>query len=449
MAHPVRPPGPRGLPLLGNVLDFKLGGDLLAQWRTLHEAFGDALKVSFGPVNIWSFACPDAVQEVLVTQHKAMRKGFAYAGLRKLLGEGLVTTDAPHWASQRQRLNPLFSPPATEDYAGVIFDAVTLGVNDLASAAAGGKTVDVGEAMVQLTMRVIAGAAFGVDLGERHVQVAEAFNYAFSYMADSVARPLRPPLFVPTAGNRHYRRALHTIETFVDGLIARAAAAPGDNSMNGQIFAALVGNTHQMLRDEVISLYFAGFETTARAMTFLIYELARNPHLLEPLRQEAATFKRPDGALAVLKQLPLACEIVNETLRLYPPVALVARELTRDCDIAGQSLKAGSLAVINIFLTQRNPAWWPAGDHFAPDLANPLQKRIAHRGAYAPFGAGPRICLGKHFALVEMAMATALLAANFDWSLVDERPLELEFVGTIRPRSPIRASFTPYTVLVD
>ena len=439
MLHAVKPPpGPKGLPILGNLLEFR-SGDLLSQWRTLHGRYGDTIKIKLGPLDAWSFAGPEGIYDALVTEHKVLIKGFGYGGLRKLLGEGLITTDAPHWASQRQKLNPLFSPAATEDYAGVIFDAVQIGITELEGPARRGETIDIGAAMLRLTMRVVSKAAFGVDLAEGHDDVTAAFNYAFGYIAAAIAHPFRPPLFVPTQANRRYHQSIATIERFVAGLIEHAASHPDASSMNGQIFAALEGNSRQMLRDEVISLYFAGFETTARTMTFLMYLLGRYRQYHEPLRAEAADFGRPDGAISVLRQLPLACEIVNETLRLYPPVAMRARQPLHDCMIGGYPVKAGNLVVIVPFVAQRDRRYWPDGDDFAPDPQNPLQKRVTHRGAFVPFGGGPRICLGKHFAMVEMAIATALLAGRFDWQLLDEAEPELDFNGTIHPRQPLLA----------
>ena len=434
-------PGPRGLPLLGNLLDFR-SGDLLGQWRALHDRYGETIKIKLGPLDAWSFAGPEGIHDALVTEHKSLIKGFGYSGLRKLLGDGLITTDAPHWASQRQRLNPLFSPAATEDYAGTIFEAVRAGITELEASALRGETIDIGAAMLRLTMRVISRAAFGVDLADGHDEVTAAFNFAFGYIAASIAHPFRPPLFVPTAANRRYHHSIATIEAFVASLIEQAIQHPDASSMNGQIFRALEGNSRQMLRDEVISLYFAGFETTARTMTFLMYLLGRHRRYVEPLRAEAAAFGHPDEATSVLKLLPLSCEIVNETLRLYPPVAMLARQPLHDCEIGGFPVKAGSLVIIVPFVAQRDRRYWPAGDAFAPDPQNPLQKRLTHKGAFTPFGGGPRICLGKHFAMVEMAMATALLADRFDWHLLDETEPALDFNGTIHPRAPLLARLT-------
>ena len=435
------PPGPTGMPLVRNLIGFS-SGDILATWRALHAQYGETVRLKMGLFETISFAGAEAVHQALVTEHKIMRKGWGYGGLRKLLGEGLVTTDAPHWASERQALNPIFSPAAADGYAGTIYDALSIGVDEIAGRAADDPRVDLGAAMLRLTMRVISRAVFGVDLGDGHDDVTKALACAFDHVADSVTKPMRIPDFVPTRDNRDYRRAVAIIEDFISSLIDKARAHPDATSMNGKVIAVLEGNPRQLLRDEVISLYFAGFETTARTMTFLMYELGRHPALRERARREAQSFARPEGAVSVLKQLPLCCEIVNETLRLYPPVAMLARQPANDCEIGGYPVRAGTLVVVVPFVTQRDPRYWPAGDRFDPDPDNPLAKRLAHKGAFAPFGGGPRICLGKHFAMVEMAIATALLCSRFDWMLEDEREPDLEFNGTIHPRVPIKATFS-------
>jgi cytochrome P450 len=442
MLQAIKPPaGPKGLPLLGNVFDVR-GKDLLGYWRETHARYGETVKLRLGPLDCWSFAGPEGIYDVLVTQHKSIRKGFGYNGLRLLLGEGLISTDAPHWASQRQSLNPLFSPAAIEGYAGAVYDAVRDGLDELDGPASRGETIDIGAAMTRLTMRVVSQAAFGVDLGKSHQGVAEAFDEAFAFIADISADPLHPPLFVPTARNRAYKRNLAVIDAFVAGLLDDARRNPDQHGLNGQILAALRDNPPRLLRDEIVSLYFAGFETTARSMAYLMYLLARHPEWLEPLAAEAAGLARPDGGLAVLKGVPLAAEIVSETLRLFPPVPIMGRQTVADTLIGGYPVKRGSLILIVPFVAQRDPKYWPAGDAFAPDVANPLSRRLPHKGAWVPFGGGPRLCLGKHFALVEMAIATALLAQRFRWTLLDAAPLELEFHGTIRPRRPILARLT-------
>lgn len=436
VALPDRAPGPKGLPILGNI--FQMGGtDPLVFWRRTHAAYGDTIRLKLGPMDVWFFAAPDTIYEVFVSRHRLMRKGIGYSGLRKLLGEGLITTDKAHWSSQRERLNPVFTPGAIDSYTGAVFDACLAGLPELEELAAKDAPIDIGHAMTRLTMRVISRAAFGVDLGEGHDKVVEAFEFAFAFVADITAQPLRPPLFVPTPKNQKFAKALGIIQAFVDELIDRSRAQALTGSMSGSIFEALSGIDRKLFRDEVISLYFAGFETTARSMTFMMDLLARHPVVLRSLREEADGLNGSIDLSPVAQRLPVATEIVNEALRLFPPAAMMARQPNSDCEIGGYEIRAGSLVIVCPFLVQRNTAYWPAGEDFDPDPARPLATRLAHRGAFAPFGGGPRLCLGKHFAMVELALAIAMMAREFDWSLDNTKPLELAFHGTLRPRERV------------
>lgn len=433
------PPGPKGLPVIGNVLQMR-GGDMLQTWVDLHRNFGPSVKLKLGPMPAYSFAAAPEIYEVLVTLNKQMAKGMGYAGLRLLLGEGLITTDLPQWASQRQKLNPLFTPAAIEGYAGSVHDALVRAIGELLPEDATQGEIDITDAMTRLTMRVISGAAFGVDLGEDHKHVADAINFTFGFIAEITANPLRAPLFVPTAKNLKYKRALAVIDEFIVGLIHDAKASPDTSSMSGQIFEALKDNDEKLLRDEVISLYFAGYETTARAMTFALHLLAKHPEVKDRLRAEAEGFTRPDSDVEVLRRLPFAAEVASEVLRLYPPVAMMARQPKEDCVIGGYEVKAGSLVVIHPYLAQRDPDYWPDPDVFAPNPEVALPKRLKHRGAYTPFGGGPRLCLGKQFAMVEMTLALALIVQRFDWTTdAADGEIEVAFNGTIRPAEDIKA----------
>ena len=411
--------------------------DPMQFWRDMHAVHGDTISLKLGPLNIWFFASPEAIYEVFVTQNRMMRKGLAYSGLRKLLGDGLITNDRENWTTQRQRLNPVFSPGAINNYAGSVHDACEAGMAELKALAESGKPVDFGYAMTRLTMRIISLAAFGIDLTRGHDEIVDAFEYAFAFIADITADPVRLPLFVPTAENRKFKHALAVIDGFLDELIDQSRSQSKPGGMSGTIFSALEGNDRKMLRDEVITLYFAGFETTARTMTFLMHQLPEHPKVLAQLRKEAAGLSRPGGRDSVAHLLPAATEVVNEALRLYPPVAMMARQPNEDCVIDGYSVKANSLVIVCPFLAQRNETWWPAREAFAPSPANPLSERLLHRGAVAPFGAGARMCLGKHFAMAEMALAIAMIARDFDWRLEDPSPIELEFHGTLRPARPV------------
>ncbi len=435
------PPGPPGLPLVGNALEVR-GLDILQYWIRLHGTYGPVVKLKLGPMPAYSFAAAPEIYEVLVTLNKQMAKGMGYAGLRLLLGEGLITTDLPQWASQRQKLNPLFTPAAIEGYAGSVHDALIRAIRELLPEDAQSGEIDITDAMTRLTMRVISGAAFGVDLGQNHKHVADAINFAFGFVADLTSNPLRIPLFVPTTRNRRYKQELAVINDFIAGLIRDARTSPDTRSMSGQIFEALKENDEKLLRDEVISLYFAGYETTARAMTFALHLLAKHPEVMARVRAEAQGFTRPESDIEVMRRLPFAAEVASEVLRLYPPVAMMARQPKEDCVIGGYEVKAGSLVVVHPYLAQRDPAYWPEPNIFAPNPDTPLPKRLKHRGAFVPFGGGPRLCLGKQFAMVEMTLAIALMVQRFDWTTDGSEDLALSFNGTIRPAEQVKAKLT-------
>lgn len=434
--HMKTAPGPKGLSIFQ---EMKAMGktDPLTFWQDAHTRYGDTIQFKLGLIDIWFFASPDAIYESFVSKHKIMRKGFGYSGLRKLLGEGLITTDKDHWSDQRQRLNPLFSPAAINAYSSSVYDACEAGMEELTQLASSNAQIDIGHAMTRVTMRVISKAAFGVDLTTGHDDIVDAFEFAFGFIADTTADPVRAPLIIPTKQNRKFKAALATIETFIEKLIDNVTTQVPSDGLTDKIFAALEGNDRKLLRDEVISLYFAGFETTARTMTFLMHLLPSHPDILDVLRKEAANLKRPLNGEDIARQLPFANDVVNEALRLYPPVAMMARQTNEDCTIDGYDIRKNSMIIVCPFISQRSSQYWKSGTKFQPSLTPPFQKRVKHRGAFAPFGAGPRICLGKHFAMVELIIAISMIANRFDWTLKDKAPIELDFHGTTRPKSPI------------
>ena len=434
-----KPPGPQGVDAVRSLIEMGRV-DPLDFWIRAHSKYGDVVRINLGWTAIWSFASPAGMQDVLITQNKLMRKGIGYAGLRKLLGEGLITNDNEHWSSQRRRLNPVFTPSAINSSAGEIYDACLAGAEELKATVGQPESVDVGQAMKRLTMRVVSKGIFGIDLSERHDEIVDAFDVAFRFVVEISEKPLRAPLFVPTKQNRSFKKALATIDHFIAKLIDESHAESSEG-LHARIREALASNDRERLRDEVIGLYFAGFETTARTLTFLIRLLADHPDVLRDLRAEAATLKRPTSMMSVLQSQPLATEVVNEALRLYPPTSIMARQANQTCVVDGYQVNANNLILICPYIAHRNPVFWPTEGVFSPSLEQPLASRIRHRCAFVPFSAGARVCIGQNFAMVELVIAISLIAASLDWTLDDTAPLEVEFHGTLRPATPVFARF--------
>ena len=388
--------------------------DPLDYWQKAHAKYGDTIRLGMGLIDIWSFSSAEAIYEVLVTRHKVMRKGLGYFGLRKLLGEGLITTDKDHWSDHRSRLNHIFAARASDSYALAVQNACLEGITELNELAQQPQPTDIGKAMTRFTMRVISKAAFGVDLTSQQNEVIDAFEFAFAFLADITAQPVRFPLAVPTKQNRQFIRSAKLIDGFIDDLIDQSGSSGSSEGMSSQIFSALEGIYRTLLRDEVLSLYFAGFETTARTMSFIMDILPRHPQILADVRSEAgALAKWPDKTMS-LAELPIASEVVSEVLRIYPPVAMMARQNNEDCVIAGYRIKRNSMIIVCPFLCQRSETYWKAGADFEPDFQKPIAQRAIHRGAFIPFGAGPRLCLGIEFRLARIGNGDLNDCRNFN-----------------------------------
>lgn len=429
------PPGPPGLPILGNILNLR-GRDTLQFWTEAWARYGDTIRLRLGPVEAYFFAHPEACYSALVREARRQGKGMGYQGLRLLLGQGLITSDGDYWHRQRKLLQPLFTPSRIDSYFATIATACADALDRLREDGAG-RDIDLSDEMMRLTMSVISRVLFGRDLTVSDLDVARAFETAFGFVTDITANPIRAPLFVPTLRNRQYRAARDRIDRFIHDLIE---TAPDDAaSLIGPIRRQLAGNDASGVRDEVLTLFFAGFETTARTLTWAIYLLSRHPEWIGRIRAEAR------GALAgdlddhrILERLPVTAAVVNETLRLYPPAAFIARETNEPCAIGGYTLPKGAMVVLSPHLTHRHPDYWSDGQAFRPDRPELAQIQRLPKGAYLPFGLGPRVCLGRHMALIEATVGLALFVARFDWSRASREEVSISFHGTSRPDRPIR-----------
>ena len=437
-----RPPGPRGIPLFGNV--FQMEADILKGYIGLWRRYGDVVELRFGPARARLIAHPEHVHHVLVKNQKNYVKGVGYDGLRLLLGNGLITSDGELWRQQRRLVQPAFTPAAIGQFFDMMVEVTGRMLDRWRERAAEDGEVGMDLEMRRLTMTVIGRAMFGVDLGEDASTVGQALQSAFGYIPERATRPLSLPLAVPTARNRRFRRDLAVVDEFVTARIGEARR----RGHTGTLLDVLLGArdeetgqpmTERQLRDEVVTLFFAGFETTARSLTWAFYLLARHPEVAAALAAEAdAVLGGRDPAVADLYRLACTRQVVDETLRLYPPTALLARQNLEADEIGGYGLPPKTLVVLMPFLVHRFPGIWEEPERFDPDRFRPAAVEGRPRSAYIPFASGPRVCVGNNFALMEMTIALAMSAGRFRVTGVEEEPVPVVFVGVTRPARPIR-----------
>lgn len=442
-------PGPRGSMLLGNVPDARRLGMVpfyLQTWRD----FGDIIRLKMGPMVIHQVVRPEHVRHVLVQNAANYPKGFSHDKLRVSLGYGILTSEGDLWARQRKLMQPTYTPKAVGQYADIMVDATEKMLQRWQAQRKSSEPLVVNQEMMRLTMSVISRSMFGLDISEEFAEAGQALINILDFTAARTMAMIDPPLFIPTPANRRYKQSIHTVDSLLYKIIRqRRQQPPGDDLlwllMNAKDEETGQTMDEKQLRDEVLITFFAGHETTALLLTWTWYMLAGHPEVEETLHAELGQVLggRPP-ALQDLSNLPYTRMVLDETLRLYSPVAIIARDPVADDEIDGYHIPAGSLMVVTPYITHRHPEYWSDPDAFDPQRFRPEEVEKRPRYAYFPFGAGARICIGMHFALLEGTLVLADVAQRYRLAaLPGAKPLGTEYVGTLRPAGDLLMTLQP------
>ncbi|MEW5929016.1 MAG: cytochrome P450 [Gemmatimonadota bacterium] len=441
-AAPPLPPGPRTrVP----------GGDLLAFRRdplgTLERvaAYGDVVGMRFGPRRVTLLSDPELVREVLVVRHREFIKSYALQRARVLLGEGLLTSEQPLHLRQRRLAQPAFHRERIAAYAA---DMVSYAARMAEEEWRDGETVDVAREMNRLTLAIAGKTLFGAEVAGEAEEIAGALTTALG-LYRRLTNPLGPLLDrLPTPGTLRMRRARARLDATVYRIIAERRRAGGDR---GDLLSMLLlaqdtegdggGMSDLQLRDEALTIFLAGHETTANALAWTWHLLARSPEAEAALHAELDTVlggRLP--AVDDLPALPWTRAVLAESMRLLPPAYVVGRQPLHAMEIGGFRVEEGSIVLMSPWVIQRDPRWWPEPLRFRPERWTPEMEAELPRFAYFPFGGGPRKCIGEGFAWTEEILVLATLAARWRVRPVPGHPVEPEPMITLRPKHGIRAA---------
>jgi cytochrome P450 len=433
----ITPPGPRGLPLIGNTLE--LLDDPLGFITRISSDYGDVVRFRLLHMNVYLLNHPDAIEEILRTASDHFIKDDFTRRLSIAVGNGLLTSEGDTWRRQRKLAQPAFHHHRVRAYG----DAMVRHAARLASRYAPGETRDVHADMMRLTLDIVAETLFGADIGG----VADEIGAAMETLSERFAGAgVLVPLWIPTPENRRVARALTRLDEIVYGLIRERRSSGTDRGdLLSMLLAATTdeggGMSDRQLRDEVVTLMLAGHETTALALTFAHSLLGQHPRALEELVAEIARVLGERAATVDdLPNLPYADGVIRESLRLYPPAWALGREATRPCRIAGYDIEPGTQFWLAQWVVHRDPRWFPNPLAFEPERwKDDLAKRLP-RFAYFPFGGGPRFCIGNAFAMMEAVLLLVTLVQRVTFRLADNRPLELSPSVTLRPKNGLAAT---------
>ena len=404
--------------------------------RGRFDRYGDVYYVPNAGGGLFVLRHPDHLKEVLVTRAASFGKAHsAFRHLSSFLGDGLLTTEGEIWKRQRRIVQPAFATTRLAGYARTMVEESRVTTDRFRD----GATIDAGHEMMDLTLRIVARTLFGHDVAGETKSVARAMA-AFQESIESVGQLL--PEWIPTPNRKRSREGLATIDRIIYAMIARARGEKGD-SATPNLLSILVsavdvegdgrGLDEREVRDQLVTLFLAGHETTSHALTWTLYLLSQNP------RAQAKLFEELDRVLAGraatyddLPTLPYTEQVVEEAMRLYPPVYSLARAAKEDTVIGGYPVPKGSEVVLWIYMTQRDERWFEAPTEFRPErFAEPT---AIPKFAYLPFGGGSRACIGKSFAMLEARLALATLLQKHRLELAPDQRVDVKPRITLCPK---------------
>ncbi|HTT32502.1 MAG TPA: cytochrome P450 [Methylomirabilota bacterium] len=382
---------------------------------------------------------PDAIEEVLVTHARRYIKGRILRANRHVFGEGLLTSEGDFWLRQRRLAQPAFHRARIASYASTMVEYTQRMLENWRD----GEQRDAHQEMMRLTLRIVGKTLFDADVAGDAQDVGKSLELLLELGAN-FRRTLFIPHWVPTLTNLRIKREIKFIESILYRIIAERRATGRDT---GDLLSMLLhaqdedGShmTDRQLRDETITLFLAGHETTASTLSWTWWLLSQNPRVEAKLHAELdAVLCGRAPTLDDLSNLPYTGNVVNESLRLYPPAWGLARVAIEDHELCGYPMKKGMGVAMAQWVVHRDPRWYDAPEEFQPERwEGDLLKRIP-RFAYFPFGGGPRQCIGNSFAQMEAALILATIAQRFRLRLVPGHPVVPFASITLRPRHGVR-----------
>ncbi|MBL9106425.1 MAG: cytochrome P450 [Myxococcales bacterium] len=438
-------PGPRGLPLVG-VLPGLLREGVFEYVERAWRTHGDMFQLpTLGRQRIVVAAHPEAIERV-VTRDDLYLKDRNYDPIRPLLGNGLITSSGELWVRQRKLIQPMFHRDMLRGYVATMARCVHGMLDRWDAHAAAGRAFDVHEELLQLTHQIVGLTLFGLDIRDSAAASAHAVMDGLQIAGERVNRAFSLPLAVPTPTNRRFQRAIRLLDRLVYAIIAEARRQPPAPDQPRTLLRLLLeargergeAMDDRQLRDELLTQYVAGQETSALTISWALYLLAGHDDMMQRARVEAAALAE-SPTLEQLDALVYTRMLLDEVLRLRPPAWALTRR-AREADVLrGHPVPAGATVMFGIYFVHRHPDFWERPDELFPEHFTPERVKARHHHAYLPFSAGPRSCLGRRFAIYEVLLLLGLILRRFRVEVLPEQRVGMRVGATCQPDRPILA----------
>ena len=433
------PPGPKGLPLFGNV--FEPRGDSIGFLTRCAREYGDIVFFRFLGVPACFVNRPDYIESVLVTQNNNFVKSKDYRAMRRVLGNGLLLSEGEFWRRQRKLIQPAFHQERIAAYA----DIMTGYTQRMLASWSDGQTLDIHEAMMRLTLGIVAKTLFDADVSREAEDVDAALTVLMGKFLRQAGLALLLPAWVPLPTSQLLKRAVGRLDKVIYGIIEQRRAS---GQMSGDLLSVFlqvqddegIGMTDRQLHDEIMTLFLAGHETTANVLSWTWLLLGQNPEVEEKLFEE---LRRVLGGRVPtptdLPRLSYTDTVLRESMRLYPPVWVIGRRALAPFRLGEYELPADTNVLISQLLMHRDARYFPEPERFDPDRWRGNDPRSASlpRFAYFPFGGGSRVCIGAGFGMMEAVLLLATIAQQFRIQIAPGQTVKMQPTVTLRPRSGI------------
>jgi cytochrome P450 len=422
-------------------------GDTLAFGRDPHAFLLEA--ASYGPLAalrlfsrpFYLVSSPELVQQGLVHRSGSMRKDDGLFDLiRRALGNGLVTSEDPLWRRQRKFMAHAFTPARVERYA----DKMVAAAHGTLGRWSEGESIELHAVTAEIALEAVSTALFDLSLRHEAQNVFRSMHAIGDFFVEAFASPIDLPHWWPSPRNFRFIRACREMDAVVEAIIEERRR---NNHDHGDLLSTLLLGVDEhgermpekQVRDECMTMLIAGHETVGLTLMFALYLLAHHSEWEENVRREIDEVLGGRRATAAeLESLPLTMQVIKETLRIYPPAWMTARVLIEETEIGGYPLSKGSALMFSPWVTHRDPTVFPNPETFDPNRWSPTSVDIP-RFSFFPFGAGPRACIGNHFAMMELGLILATLLQHCRFELLSQAPLRLGVSATLRPAHPVHA----------
>lgn len=434
------PPGPKGKLIGGNFRAFRR--DSLSYLQLAARAHGDIVHFRFGPQHVYFLNHPDYIKDVLVTHHQSFMKGRALQRSKRLLGEGLLTSEGDFHRRQRRLAQPAFHRGRIASYGTVMTDMA----ERTAARWHDGETLDISQEMMRLTLAIVGKTLFDTDVEGEADEIGAALT-AVMELFDMLLMPFSELLEkLPLPHVRRFRKAKERLDETIYRIIEERRGSREDR---GDLLSMLLsardeegdggGMSDLQVRDEVMTLFLAGHETTSNALTWTWYLLSQHPEIEAKLHAELdAVLEGRTPTFEDVPRLRYTEMVLAEAMRLYPPAWAIGRLTLKDYEVGGYTIPAKSLVLLSQYVTHRDARFFPDPVRFDPERWTTEAKESRPQFSYFPFGGGPRRCIGEGFAWMEGILLISKLAQHWRMRLVPNHRVETNAVITLRPKYGMR-----------